>query len=95
MGHPSSKAKLKGKVERQKAQLLKTKEASGGLLRGALLGRALALLGDFGELAGFYVVDEAAHGDVAHIGVVFDAGDLAADILLKVLEGVEVRRRYD
>ena len=55
---------------------------------------ALALLGDFGELAGFYVVDEAAHGDVVDVRVVLDAGDLAADILLDVLEGVKVRRGY-
>jgi hypothetical protein len=51
------------------------------------------LLGDFRELAGFNVVDEAAHGDVAYVGMIFDAGDLAADILLDVFEGVEVRRR--
>ena len=49
------------------------------------------MLGDFCELAGFYVVDEAAHGDVPDVGMVLDAGDLAADILLGVLEGVEVR----
>ena len=55
------------------------------------MGGALALLGDFGELAGFYVVDEAAHGDVPDVGVVLDAGDLAADILLDVLEGMEMR----
>ncbi len=52
------------------------------------------MLGDFGELAGFYVVDEATYGDVADVRVVLDAGDLAADILLDVLEGVEVRWRY-
>jgi hypothetical protein len=52
------------------------------------------LLGDFRELAGFNVVDEAAHGDVAYVGMIFDAGDLAADILLEVFERVEVRRRY-
>jgi len=55
----------------------------------------VALLGDFGELAGFYVVDEAAHGDVAYVGMIFDAGHLAAYVLLGVLEGVEVRWGYD
>ena len=55
---------------------------------------ASALVGDFGELAGIYIVDEAAHGDVADVRVVLDAGDLAADILLNVLEGVKVRWGY-
>ncbi len=59
------------------------------MLRGVLL-----LVENFRELAGFYVVDEAAHGDVLDVRVIFDAGDLAADILLDVLEGVEVRRGY-
>ena len=45
---------------------------------------------DFGELAGLYVVDEAAHRDVADVWVVLDAGDLAANILLNVLEGMKV-----
>ena len=44
------------------------------------------LLGDFGELAGVYVVDEAAHGDVVDVRMALDAGDLAADILLEVFE---------
>jgi hypothetical protein len=61
---------------------------------GRLLGGASTLVGDFGELAGFYVVDEATYGDVADVRVVLDAGDLPADILLDVLEGVEVRWRY-
>ena len=71
------------------ATQLQKQRASGELLRGAS-----ALLGDFGELAGFYVVDEAAHGDVVDVRVVLDAGDLTADILLGVLEGMEVRWRY-
>jgi hypothetical protein len=74
---------LKGKGE------LQAQRGSGGVLRGAL-----ALLGDFGELAGFYVVDETAYRDVLDVGVVLDAGDLAPDILLDVLEGVKVRRGY-
>ncbi len=52
------------------------------------------MLGDFGELAGFYVVDEAAHRDVLDVRVILDAGDLAADILLDIPEGVEVRWGY-
>ena len=55
----------------------------------------MALPGDFGELAGFYVVDEAAYGDVVDVGMIFDAGDLAADVLLGVFEGMKVRRGYD
>src|ERR1700675_1519125 len=82
---PTSKTKANFKTKKQ----IQRRRVSGGLLRGAL-----ALLGDFGELAGFYVVDEAAHGDVLDIRVVLDAGDLAADILLDVLEGVKVRRGY-
>jgi hypothetical protein len=78
---PTSKAKSKFKGEGQ----LQRRRASGGLLGGAL-----ALLGDFCEFAGFYVVDEAAYGDVLDIGVVPDAGDLAADVLLGVFEGVEM-----
>src|ERR1700722_2326147 len=80
----TSKAKcnFKGKAQLQKQRA-----------SGRLLGGALALLGDFGKLAGFYVVDEAAHGNALNVGVVLDAGDLAADILLNVLEGVEVSWR--
>jgi hypothetical protein len=58
-----------------------------------MLGGTLALIGDFCELGGFYVVDEAAHGDVPDVGVVLDAGDLAADILPGVLEGMGVSWR--
>ena len=49
------------------------------------------MLGDFGKLAGFYVVDKTSHGDVLDVRVVLDAGYLAADILLGVFEGVKVR----
>jgi hypothetical protein len=54
----------------------------------------LVLLGDFGELAGVYVVDEAAHGDVVDVRMALDAGDLEADILLEVFERVKVRWCY-
>ena len=83
---PSSKAKRNFKSKAQLQKLLQERRGLGGLLGGAL-----ALVGDFGEFPGFYVVDEAAHGDVLDIGVVPDAGDLAADILLDVLKGVEMR----
>jgi len=81
VGHPTSKTETSSKTRRSFKD-----RGSGGLLGGAL-----ALVGDFGEFPGFYVVDEAAHGDVLDIGVVPDAGDLAADILLDVLKGVEMR----
>jgi hypothetical protein len=71
------------------ATQLQRQRASGGLLGGAV-----ALPRDFGELAGLYVIDEAAHRDVADVRVVLDAGDLAANILLNVLEGVKVRWDY-
>jgi hypothetical protein len=70
-----------------KANRYRTAMAKSG--SGGLLGGPLARLGDFGELARFYVVDEAAYGDVADEGMIFDAGDLAADILLDVFEGME------
>ena len=46
------------------------------------------------SLSDFCVADEAAHGDIAYVRMVLDAGDSPADILLDVLEGVEVRWSY-
>jgi hypothetical protein len=82
--HPCKKRK--GPPKFRGEEQLQKQRASGGLLGGAL-----ALLGDFCEFAGFYVVDEAAYRDIADVGVVLDAGDLAADVLLEIFEGVEVR----
>ena len=45
---------------------------------------------DFGEFAGFDVVDEAADRDVGDEGMMLDAGDLAADVALEILERMEV-----
>jgi len=41
------------------------------------------LLGDFGELAGFYVVDEAAHADVLNVWMVLDILTIRGDGNLK------------
>lgn len=45
---------------------------------------------DFSKFAGLDVVDEAADRDVGDEGVMLDAGDLAADVALKIGEGMEV-----
>jgi hypothetical protein len=54
---------------------------------------ALVHAGYLVELAGFYVVDEAAHRDLLKVRMRIDAGDLLADVGLEIREGVEMRGR--